>query len=242
MGYSDLFIENANKMDISLLSLDYLILSHSHLDHTWGLSPLISLYTEAIIENRDYQKPELLTHPATFDSRFIGEVGEIGSLVTKEKAAIHFKLNLSKEPVWLTDRLVFLGEILRKNDFEARTAIGRIIQNGKEKEDYILEDTALAYKSSKGLVIITGCSHAGICNIIEHAKQVCQEDKVYDIIGGLHLLQPSEKQLQGTINYLKELKPEVVHACHCTDLQSKIALSRVSKLQEIGVGMELKYD
>lgn len=242
MGYSDLLIENAQKMDISLIKLDHLVLSHSHLDHTWGLSPLISLYTEAVIENKDYQKPELLTHPATFNSRFIGEVGEIGSLVTKEKAAIHFKLNLSKEPVWLTDRLVFLGGIPSKNDFEARTHIGTIRQNRKEKKDYIPEDTALAYKSSKGLVIITGCSHAGICNIIEQAKKVCQEDKIYDIIGGLHLLQPSEKQLQGTIKYFKKLKPEVVHACHCTDLQSKIALSRVSKLQEVGVGMEIEYN
>ena len=241
VGYSDLFFKNAKKMDIDLLNLDYLVLSHSHLDHTWGLSPLIKKYTEAIIEEKSYKKPEIITHPETFTPRTLGELGQIGSMISKNQLSYHFPLKLSKDPVWLTDNLVFLGEIERNNNFEAQNPIGKIIKNDKKEDDYIKEDSALAYKSKKGLIIITGCSHAGICNIIEKAKRVCDQEKIVDIIGGFHLQNPSKKQIKGTKDYLRELKPENVHASHCTDLQSKIELAEVVNLKEVGVGLTLKY-
>lgn len=95
--------------------------------------------------------------------------------------------------------------------------------------------------SSGGLVIVTGCSHAGICNIVEQARRVCGEDRVIDIIGGFHLLEPSREQLQRTLEYMESLCPAAVHACHCTDLASKIALSQVVDLREVGVGLSLDY-
>ncbi|MFW5961464.1 MAG: MBL fold metallo-hydrolase [bacterium] len=240
-GYSDLFIENAKKMDINLLDLDYLVLSHSHLDHSWGLQHLIQLYTEAQIEGKKYKKPELVTHPETFTSRRVGNIEQIGTLISKERAARHFALNLKKEHFYLTENLIFLGEIERKNDFEAQNAIGKVIKNGREEDDYIIEDSALAYNSPEGLVIISGCSHAGICNIIEKAKSIFNEGKVIDVIGGFHLQNPSQKQLKGTKFYLEKLNPKVIHASHCTDLQSKIELAKVVELKEVGVGLRLDY-
>ena len=91
------------------------------------------------------------------------------------------------------------------------------------------------------MVVITGCSHSGICNIVEYAKKMCGDERVIDIIGGLHLLDPSHEQLEGTIRYLTAVNPEMVHACHCTDLMSKIALSRSLNLKEVGVGLILEY-
>jgi len=111
-----------------------------------------------------------------------------------------------------------------------------------EEPDYLYDDTALAYKSSQSLGIITGCSHSGICNIVEQAKKLCKEERVIDIVGGLHLLDPSEKQMKGTLEYMKKLNPKQVHACHCTDLNSKIALSKVVDLKEVGVGLVLEYE
>ena len=142
--------------------------------------------------------------------------------------------------MWLTERLVFLGQIERTNDFEAKSPIGKI-KGSILDDDYLMDDSALAYKSRKGLVIITGCSHAGICNIVEYAKKICEEDRIIDIVGGFHLLNPSNEQLQGTLHYMNELKPEKVHACHCTDLNSKIALSRFVDLKEVGIGLVLQY-
>ena len=143
--------------------------------------------------------------------------------------------------MWLTDRVVLLGEIVRSNGFEAKKALGKIMEKGAEKHDFLLDDSALAYKSPGGLVIITGCSHAGICNIVEQAREVCGEDRVVDIVGGLHLLDPSAVQLQGTLDYLQALRPGSMHAGHCKDLRSKIALSRVVELKEVGVGLTLEY-
>ena len=59
--------------------------------------------------------------------------------------------------------------------------------------------------------------------------------------GGFHLLEPSEERMRGTLEYLKKLDPECIHACHCTDLNSKIELSKVCRLKEVGVGLQIEY-
>ena len=241
VGYSDVFIKNAQKMNINLLNIDFLALSHGHLDHTWGLDPLIRLYTEAIIENINHKNPLLVAHPLTFLTKKSDSLDEIGSIISEDKLSKHFKLKLSKDPVWLTEKIVFLGEIERKNDFEAKMPIGKIVKDDFGYDDYLMDDSALVYKSSRGLIVITSCSHAGICNIAEYAKKICKDDKIIDIIGGFHLLNPSKEQLQGTLEYMKKLEPDEVHACHCTDLNSKIALSKVINLREVGVGLKLEY-
>ena len=242
VGYSDIFIRNAWRMaEVDLLNIDFLVLSHGHLDHTWGLTSLVRLHTEAAIELQDHKKPVLVAHPDVFQTKTLGDLPEIGSLVSEEKLSGHFRIQLSKDPVWLTDRLVFLGEIERKNAFEAKSPIGKVLKGGLAKDDYLIDDSAMAYKTSKGLVIITGCSHAGICNIVERAKDICQDDRVLDIVGGFHLLDPSEVQLQGTLAYMEALQPVEIHACHCTDLHSKIALAQVVNLKDTGVGTTLEY-
>jgi 7,8-dihydropterin-6-yl-methyl-4-(beta-D-ribofuranosyl)aminobenzene 5'-phosphate synthase len=241
VGYSDAFMTNAWKLSIDLRDVDYVVLSHGHMDHTWGLVPLVRLHTEALIEGLPVRKPTLVTHPLTLSPRRLDNLPEIGSLLTEEKLSGFFHLQLSREPVWLTERLVFLGEIERSNDFEAQKPIGKIMEEGVEKDDFLLDDSALAYRSPEGLVIVTGCSHAGICNIVEQARKVCGDQRAVDIIGGLHLLNPPAEQLQGTLEYMESLHPWAVHACHCTDLDAKIALSRVVDLKKVGVGLRLEY-
>jgi len=90
-------------------------------------------------------------------------------------------------------------------------------------------------------VVITGCSHAGICNIIEYAKKVCNEDRVYDVIGGFHLLNPSQQKLRYTVEYFITCQPHAIYACHCTDLRSKISLAQVTNVEDVGVGLVLEY-
>jgi len=242
VGYSDVFIENARRMNLSLLDLDCVVLSHGHLDHTWGLAPLIRLYEEAAIEGLDHDRPTLVAHPLVFSPRTINGLGAAGAMVPEEIVSGHFKVELSEGPIWLTERIVFLGEIGRNNSFEARAPVGTISGPASGEDDYLLDDSALAYKSRDGLVIITGCSHAGICNIIEQAKRICGENNVVDIIGGLHLIDPPDEQLRGTLEYMERLAPGQLHACHCTDLDSKLALSGVVNLREVGVGLRLDYD
>jgi 7,8-dihydropterin-6-yl-methyl-4-(beta-D-ribofuranosyl)aminobenzene 5'-phosphate synthase len=241
VGYSDAFIRNAVKMGIPLDNLSHVILSHGHIDHTGGLYYLINKYNEALYENKKVNRPKFVAHHSTFNNKEYDNL-DIGSIISEEKLSKLFNLNLSKEPLWLSDKLVFLGEIERINDFENKKSIGKTVENGELIDDYILDDSALVYKSSKGLIIITGCSHAGICNIIEYAKKICGVNEVADIIGGLHLLNPSDELLAKTIAHINENHVEVIHAAHCTDLKSKIALSKVTVVEEVGVGLVIEYD
>ncbi len=239
-GYSDVFLENAKKMQLDMLNIDYIVISHGHIDHSWGLIPLMRLQQEAIIERLTYKKPSFVSHPDALKyKRYNSE--DIGTLVDEKKLKVHYKMQLTKEPYWLTDKLVFLGEIERTNNFEGLDSIGTIMEENTERADYLLDDSALVYQSENGLVIITACSHSGICNIVEYAKKICKDDRIVDVVGGFHLLNPSTNVMDKTVNYFEQLNAKEVHACHCTDLKSKIALSRVANLQEVGVGMVLKY-
>ncbi|MCX6690291.1 MAG: MBL fold metallo-hydrolase, partial [Methanoregula sp.] len=116
-----------------------------------------------------------------------------------------------------------------------------VLPDGSTEPDLLLDDSALAFRASTGLVIITGCSHAGICNITEYAREVCGEDRVVDIIGGLHLLTPDQIRMKKTGEYLRDLHLKALHACHCTSLASKIALAHWCPLQETGVGMTITW-
>jgi len=238
-GYSNIFIENAFKLGIDLRVLDYVVLSHSHQDHTWGLNNLISLYNDSLLLGRSFEIPTLIAHPEIFRSTKIEGIGEIGSVLSETKLSNTVKINLKKEPYFLTENLVYLGDIPRENDFENLSPIGFNQSTGKP--DFMPDDTALVYKTNEGLVIITACSHAGICNICEYAKNVCNEDRITDIIGGLHLLTPDMLQMNKTLEYIKSLSLNNLYACHCTDLDSKIKLSQVSHIKETGTGLVLKY-
>lgn len=239
-GYSGIFLQNAFKMDIDIRETNAIVLSHGHLDHTWGLDPLIRFYAEKAFEGRPLKEPDLIAHPLVFDGIDMEGYYDIGSLVTAPKIGKFFNLRFHINPYWISEKIVFLGEIPRTNGFEGSEEIG--VKEGHQKGDIIPDDSAMVYKSSKGLVIITGCSHSGICNIIEYAKQVCGDSRIRDIIGGFHLLNPSEKRMLETCYYFKELDIQTMHPCHCTDLSSKIALSAVASVEEIGVGLKLEYN
>ncbi len=101
------------------------------------------------------------------------------------------------------------------------------------------DEIAVAYKSKGGLIISNSCSHRGICNTIDYAKSVCQDTRIADVICGFHLQNPGDEVLYGTVQYFVENRPISLHPCHCTDLRSKVALSKVANTQETGSGLVL---
>jgi len=240
-GYSDVFLKNACKMGINLLDLDYIILSHGHYDHIWGLSYYLNFLLSALKQGQQFKKPIILTHPDTFNEKYDEKSKEIGSLISKEKLEKNLEVKLTKEPFWISENLVFLGEIPRNNNFEGKESIGKIFKNENFEDDFILEDSALVYKSNSGLAIITGCSHSGICNIIEYSKNICSESKINDIIGGFHLVNPPQERVFRTADYLSKLGAKNLHPCHCIDFRSKITLSKYVRLEAAGVGLTLEY-
>jgi len=241
-GYSDAVVKNAQKMQIDLLDLDYIVLSHGHFDHTGGLWHIIHQFMEAAIENTPYRLPRLIAHPRCFLPRPKSPLADIGSIFTADEVKRVMPLELSAGPVSLTPDLFFLGEIPRVFPFEIIPPGPRriVLPDNSMQGDHILDDTSLAFRSRDGLVIIPGCAHAGICNTVEYARKVCGESRVYDIIGGLHL-RSAGSQLDATLAYLKDLQPTSLHACHCTSLAAKVALAQVAPLQECGVGLRREY-
>lgn len=198
-GASDVFKRNAARMGIDLDKVDRIVLSHGHWDHGNGLE-----YLEG--------KP-LICHPACFAKRYRKSGREyLGLPFSREEAADRFDLETKRHPIRLLDHLWFLGEVPRKNDFEA-LATKYMLEDGTE--DFIMDDSGLAVDTAKGLVVISGCAHSGISNMIEHARRVTGISKVAAVIGGIHL-RAANKQTRFTIEYLKSLEGIRVIPSHCT--------------------------
>lgn len=244
-GYSDLVVRNATAMGIDLCSLDYVVLSHGHLDHSWGLLPLVRLLTEAAIERRPHKRPILVAHPHALAHRSDDEIPAAGSILSRRALQTVLAIEETTQPRWLTPRLAFLGEIPRVGESSAQTGVShaRIEAGpcGELVDDRWLDDTGLAYKAADGIIVLTGCAHAGVCNIVRQAQAVCGTKAVRDIVGGFHLLGESEVRLQEISYELAEFQPQCIHPCHCTDLAAKVALARKLKVHDVGVGLQLEY-
>lgn len=228
VGYSDAFMINAKKMGIDLDKVNKLVISHGHDDHTGGLKDFFS-------EKRNI---ELISHPESFNYKEDVTGLSIGSSLSKEELDEVCSLNLTKEPVQVSENIVYLGEIPIMNDFEPRYTIGKSIIGGKKVDDLVEEDSAVVYKSNQGLFIITGCSHSGICNIIEYAKKVCNDNRIYGVIGGFHLFEINNR-LERTIKYLKQNNIKLLYPCHCVSLEAKIEMGKELDIKEVGVGLEI---
>lgn len=240
-GYSDAARRNAGALGIDLAGLDAVVLSHGHNDHTWGLAPLIACLAEHAAAGNAPTMPRLVAHPEALAGRRIGPGQPIGSLLGRDALAETFALTLSREPVPLTDRLHFLGEIPRLFPFENAAPIGlRDGPNGPAPDD-LPDDTALAFCGMTGLVVVTGCSHAGVCNIVEHARRVTGERRVAAVIGGLHLLEPDPPRFAATADYLRSVGTADLYPCHCTGLAAKLALARAVPVHDVGCGLRLSF-
>ncbi len=228
-GYSDVYLKNAEKMGIDLTRIDHIVLSHGHNDHNGGLRFLPA-------KKSSYH---LIGHPGSLEYKEDENGLQIGSFIDAEEIRKKCDITFTKEVMRISEHLYYLGEIEMMNDFEKHYAIGKRIVYGSKEDDYILDDSAIVYKGEKGLFVITGCSHAGICNIIEYAKKVCEEKRISGVIGGFHLFDADER-LQRTIEYLKENQIPLLYPCHCVSLKAKIEMGKQLDIREVGVGLRLE--
>ena len=231
VGYSDLFIKNATAFGIDLSQISKIIITHGHNDHTGGLGSFFDRFDSSGIN--------IIAHPHAFNEKNAGSE-QIGSALSAKEVAQKSNLTLTTEPMQISNNLYFLGEIPSANDFEIRKPIGTYKINNTLQNDFVLDDTAIAYKTSEGIYIITGCSHSGICNIIEHAKTVCNTERVIGVLGGFHLFEINH-QLEETINFFKKNKITQLYPCHCVSFKVKAEIHKAIPIHEVGVGMDIKW-
>lgn len=204
-GNTNLFFRNSRALGIDIEDSDLIVFSHHHWDHINGLS-----------KHRFKEKKTLIAHPDVFDK--ISKA--MFNYFNKE-----FKIIAAKKPLEVFDKIYFLGEIPRKMSFE----------KGTHKADLMLDDSALAIKTEKGTVVITGCSHSGICNICEYAKEITQQ-KLYAVIGGFHLSEDNAEVVDKTINYFKVEKTELLYPMHCVDFPTLVRFYNEFQMIKYGTG------
>lgn len=224
-GHSNVFLKNSILKGYNIQdSVDVIVLSHGHWDHGDGLQ---------YIGNKT-----LITHPNSFIKRYRkGDKQNIGLALIKSEIEKRFNLIESAAPYYITKNIIFLGEIPRVNTFESQKT-SFIDEQGHD--DFVTDDTALAIIQNNELIIITGCSHSGIGNIVAYAMKISRIDKVKVIMGGFHLKE-DDPQTQKTIAYLKGLNVGQVLPSHCTELPAMAAFYNAFKIQQVKTGQEFHF-
>ncbi len=224
-GQSDLFLRNAEKLNINLSEISGVVLSHGHYDHGNGLQYM--------------SNKKLICHPNCFSGHFRKTDGSsIGLKMTIDKANEKFDVVTSKEPFQLSDAIWFLGEIPRITDFESKST-PFILENGEP--DFVVDDSALAMVVGDGLYVLTGCGHAGVVNTLEYAKKVTGVNNIKGVLGGFHLKEQNH-QTKMTIDYLKQQNVTHVFPSHCTALPALSAFYESFQMQQIKTGSTILLD
>jgi len=216
-GYTRIGVpHNMQLLEIDPAQIETIVISHGHMDHTGALYPIAESLGKSI---------PLVVHPDAFLSpRFLGlDDGsklEFPQAIKKEEAKNKgLEIVEHSSPSLLADSMIAVtGEVERVTDFEKGLPNASVERDGRIEPDMILDDQALVIRlREKGLVIISGCGHAGIINTVFYAKKVTACDEIHAVLGGFHLQGPIfEPIVEKTITEFKKMKPEVIVPMHCT--------------------------
>ena len=200
-GQTDIYLKNASILGISLDDVETIILSHGDYDHGNGLKYF-------------NKKVNLICHPDFTENRISKRTGKFDGLnESLDEIKSRFNLITTKEPYYVTENIIYLGEIERLNDFEKGNNLPMIDGDGKTYNH--LDDSGIVIKTDKGIIVISGCAHSGICNTIEYAKKITDCNNVLAAIGGFHLKEIDD-QTKKTIKYMKDNNIKHILAAHCT--------------------------
>jgi len=237
--------KNLQTLNLAVGDVSDVVLSHWHSDHVGGL---MTLRREVMAASR----PALeRAHVAAgfFDSRRGTPPGvELNPMIRikAEYAATGGQWEVHAKPVELSPGVWLTGPVPRKYPERNWSGNTQVKAADGWREDVIADDLALVVDTAEGLVIVTGCGHAGVINIIEHARAVVRPARVHALIGGLHLFKASEATLAWTAGKLREWGVDHFMGCHCTGIDTvyrfrgELGLDRTHcVVGAVGAGFEL---
>jgi len=237
---SDALLSNMRIMGISPSVINAIVLTHCHYDHTQGIVRML----------REIGRKDVcvIAHPSIFRLHFVTQPypRHVGIMPGDSKLEIEKaggSLYLTKDPFVLMPGIMTTGEVKRQTDFEEVRIGLKTIENGMVVDDLMLDDiSVVANVKDKGLVIITGCSHAGIVNIANHAIEVSGGNKIEGIIGGLHLVEASDTVIKRTVDELSKLNVAWISAGHCTGFKAQVELYLAfgEKFSPLHTGMQFE--
>jgi len=217
----DALLYNINQLRIPLCETDAVVITHCHYDHTQGLAKILKA-----IGKRDLP---VIAHPSLFRLNFITDpffrhVGVMQGDTPDELREAGAELVPVAHPLQLMPGLVTTGEVPRVTDFEeVGISLSTVTEDGAVEKDLMKDDLALTARvRGVGAVVVTGCSHAGIINILKHTLR--EGESLEAVIGGLHLVEASEERIGKTVSALGTFSPRLVAAGHCTGFRAQWAL------------------
>lgn len=209
-------VENMRRLSLSPKDVEAIVLSHGHFDHTTGLDGFV----------REVGRPNLpvIIHPEFWNRRRISIPGrdpfELPSTSKSALVGAGFDIVEEERPSFLLDgSLLVTGEVDRTTEFERGFPVHEAYRDGAWRPDpLILDDqAAIIHVRDRGLVVLTGCGHAGVVNIVRYAQRLTGVDRVHAVIGGFHLNGPLFEPIIGdTCAALAEISPAVIVPAHCT--------------------------
>jgi 7,8-dihydropterin-6-yl-methyl-4-(beta-D-ribofuranosyl)aminobenzene 5'-phosphate synthase len=209
-------VENMRRLGLSLQDVEVIVLSHGHWDHVTGM--------EGVAKAVGRTSLPVLIHPEFWSRRRIRFPGldpaELPSTSRPALEGLGFEIVEDRQPSFLLDgSLLITGEIDRTTEFETGFQGHEAFRNGDWQPDpLILDDQALVLRlRERGLVVLSGCGHAGIVNTVRHAQKLTGEQRIAGIIGGFHLSGPMfEAIIAPTVRAFDELAPLLLVPAHCT--------------------------
>jgi 7,8-dihydropterin-6-yl-methyl-4-(beta-D-ribofuranosyl)aminobenzene 5'-phosphate synthase len=219
-------IHNMDVLEVRPKELRTIVLSHGHADHTQGLMGLV--------ERLGKRKMPLLLHPDAFRERKVvfPDGHELDLPPPDRRLLSHEGIEFIEErgPSYLLGSLVLVtGQIHRATPFEQGFPIhyARVAEQWQQ-DPLIHDDQAVVMNvKAKGLVILTGCGHAGAINTVRHAQELTGIQKVYALMGGFHLTGAVfEPLIAPTVAALKEINPALIVPAHCTGWKATHELAR----------------
>lgn len=216
-------IDNLDRLGVAPDTFETIVLSHGHPDHVMGL--------EGIAGRLRRRNLPVLLHPDFWSRRRVVTPGRQMELPVPSRSGIEgvgFTVIEDQQPSFLLDgRLLVTGEVDRTTPFETGMATHQAWRDGQWRPDPLIHDdqAVVLHVRDKGLVVLTGCGHAGIVNIVRHAKRLTGVDEVYAVMGGFHLTGRLERIIPQTVEALAAEDPTVVVPAHCTGWRAQHALA-----------------
>jgi 7,8-dihydropterin-6-yl-methyl-4-(beta-D-ribofuranosyl)aminobenzene 5'-phosphate synthase len=218
-------VENLRRLGRDPGDIEAIVCSHGHFDHTTGLSGLVARLGRTGLP--------VVVHPEFWTQRRIAIPGqepfELPSTSRRALEGAGFAVVEDRQPSFLFDRSVLVtGEVDRTTPFERGFPVHEARRDGAwEPDPLILDDQAMiVHVAGKGLVVLTGCGHAGVVNICRYAQRLTGVESLHAVMGGFHLNGPLfEPIISGTVDALAQLAPDVLVPAHCTGWKATHALA-----------------